>query len=323
MRSLSAILLASAILIPEIGVAQSGSTVTQLTGDSIAAAVAPAAKKKKGGLFGKVKGLAKNKVVKTVAKAALCTAVPGGSMIAGALDAAETKNVAGAAGAVATGGGGGCMPGMAGMAAPKGAGAAGIGAAGIGAAGVGALGAAVTGAGLPGQPSTGMPAMAMSPEQLKQMQEQYGKMGMDTAQLRAMQAMMAGMQGAPPAGAAVTPAGPQPVSGAPALSREKGRILVRHLPWSPGSDGLQAGGEPMFGMAMQEIAVEMKATTKRYKIEARVEEQGGKAQNRLLSQKRGAAIRTALAARGVSADRISVSDGKSDKDPRIIVSEGK
>jgi outer membrane protein OmpA-like peptidoglycan-associated protein len=317
MRSLSAVLLASAILIPEIGAAQSGSAVTQLTGDSIAATVAPVVKKKKGGLFGKVKGLAKNKVVKTVAKAALCTAVPGGSVIAGALDAAEKKDVAGAAGAVA-GGGGGCMPGMAGMAAPKGAGAAGI-----GAAGVGALGAAVTGAGLPGQPSTGMPAMAMSPEQLKQMQEQYGKMGMDTAQLRAMQAMMAGMQGGPPADAPVAPAGPQPVSGAPALSREKGRILVRHLPWSPGSDVLQAGGEPMFGMAMQEIAVEMKATTKRYKIEARVEEQGGKTQNRLLSQKRGAAIRTALAARGVSADRLSVSDGKSDKDPRIIVSEGK
>ena len=335
MRSLLAVLLASAILIPEIGAAQSGSAVTQLT-DSTAAAAAPAAKKKKkGGLFGKVKGLAKNKVVKTVAKAALCTAVPGGSMIVGALDAAETKNVAGAASAALSGGagGGGCMPGMAGMAAPTGPGAGGIGAAAAGAAGVGALGAGVgalgagvTGAaGIPGQPSTGMPAMAMSPEQMKQMQEQYSKMGMgmDTAQLRAMQAMMAGMQGGPPAGAAVAPAGPQPVSGAPALSREKGRILVRHLPWSPGSDVLQAGGEPMFGMAMQEVAVAMKATAKRYKIEVRVEEQGGKAQNRLLSQKRGAAVLAALAARGVSADRLSVSDGKSDKDARIIVSEAK
>ncbi len=321
MRSFLAVLLVFVFLAPERGSAQSGAAVSAAVADSIPAAAAPAVKKKKGGMFGKVKGLAKNKIVKTVAKAALCTAVPGGSMIVGALDAAETKNVAGAASTVATGGGS-CMPGMAGMAGPPGPGAAGIGAAGIGAAGVGALGAGVTGAGVPGQPSTGMPGMAMSPEQLKQMQEQYGKMGMDTAQLRAMQQMMAGMPGAPPAEAAAA-SGPQPVSGAPALSREKGKLLLRHLPWLPGSEALQPGGVPMFGMVMQEVALVMKATVKRYKIEARVEEQGEKAQNRLLSKKRAGAILAALSARGVPADRLSLSDGKSDKDPRIIVSEGK
>ena len=102
--------------------------------DTIAATAAAVVKKKKGGMFGKFKGLAKNKVVKTVAKTALCTVVPGGQVVAGALDAAETKNVAGAAGAAGSalsgGGGGGCMPGMAGMAAPAGAAAGGIGAAG-------------------------------------------------------------------------------------------------------------------------------------------------------------------------------------------------
>jgi hypothetical protein len=184
MRSVLAVLLASAILVPEIGAAQSGSTVAQVTDDSTAAATVPAAKKK-GGLFGKVKGVAKNKVVKTVAKAALCTAVPGGQVIAGALDAAETKNVAGAATSAATGGSS-CMPGMAGM-----AGAPSPGAAGIGAAGVGALGAAASGVGLPGQPSTGMPGMAMSPEQMKQLMEQYRKAGMDPAQIQMMQQMMA------------------------------------------------------------------------------------------------------------------------------------
>ena len=183
MRSLLAVLLASAILVPEISAAQSGSTVAQATGDSTAGAVP--AEKKKGGLFGKVKGLAKNKVVKTVAKTALCTAVPGGSMIAGALDAAETKNVAGAAATAATGGSS-CMSGMAGM-----AGHANPGAAGIGAAGAGALGAAVSGVGLPGQPSTAMPGMAMSPEQMKQLMEQYRKAGMDPAQIQMMQQMMA------------------------------------------------------------------------------------------------------------------------------------
>jgi len=200
MRSVLAVLLASAILVPEIGAAQSGSTVAQVTDDSTAAATVPAAKKK-GGLFGKVKGVAKNKVVKTVAKAALCTAVPGGQVIAGALDAAETKDVAGAATSAATGGSS-CMPGMAGM-----AGAPSPGAAGIGAAGAGALGAAVTGAEIPGQPSTGMPGMAMSPEQMKQLMEQYRKAGMDPAQIQMMQQMMASQA------AAAAASGAKPESG--------------------------------------------------------------------------------------------------------------
>lgn len=314
MRSLLAVLLAFTFLAPESAAAQSGTAVAPGVADSTPAAAAPTKKK---GLFGKVKGVAKNKIVKTVAKAALCTAVPGGQLIAGALDAAETKNVAGAATTVATGGGSSCMPGMAGMAARPSAGPAGI-----GAAGLGAIGAAVSGGGLPGQPSTGMPGMAMSPEQMKQLMEQYRKAGMDPAQIQMMQQMMAGMPGASQVEAAAG-SGPEPASGAPTLSREKDRMLVRQLPWLPGSEALQPGGEPMFGIAMQEVALAIQATAKRYKIEARVEEQGGKAQNQLLSQKRAAAVLAALTARGVSVERLAVSDGKSDKDPRIIVSEGK
>ena len=217
MRSVLTVLLASAILIPEIGTAQSGSTVGEAT-DSTAATVAPAAKKK-GGLFGKVKGIAKNKVVKTVAKVALCTAVPGGSMIAGALDAAETKNVAGAAASAVTGGSS-CMPGMAGMAGKANPAAAAIGAAGggalgavgagaLGAAGAGALGAAVSGVGLPGQPSAGMPGMAISPEQMKLLMEQYRKAGMDPAQIQMMMQQMMASQAA----AAAAASGAQPKSG--------------------------------------------------------------------------------------------------------------
>jgi hypothetical protein len=207
MRSLLAVLLAFTFLAPEVGAAQSGTAVAPGVGDSTPVAAAPAAKKK-GGMFGKVKGLAKNKIVKTIAKAALCTVVPGGQVVAGALEAAETKNVAGAASTALSGGGGaGCMPGMAGMAAPTGPGAAGI-----GAAGVSALGAAVTGAGVPGQPSTGMPGMAMSPEQMKQLMEQYRKAGMDPAQIQMMQQMMAGQPGSPQAEAAAASV-PEPASG--------------------------------------------------------------------------------------------------------------
>src|SRR3954468_6597005 len=67
--------------------------------DSTGTTQAPAPKKK--GMFGKVKGLAKSKLVNTVAKVALCTAVPGGQVIAGALDAKKSKNAAGVAGAAA------------------------------------------------------------------------------------------------------------------------------------------------------------------------------------------------------------------------------
>ncbi len=69
--------------------------------------------KTKGGLFGKAKKLAKNKVVKTIAKTAVCTMVPGGQAIAGAIDAAGADNTGEAAqGAAAAASGSTCMPGM-------------------------------------------------------------------------------------------------------------------------------------------------------------------------------------------------------------------
>ncbi len=84
---------------------EAGDTAPEPTADS-----APAPKKK--GLFGKVKGVAENKVVQSVAKTAACTMVPGGQVIAGAIDAASSKSageaVSGAAGAAA---GTSCMPG--------------------------------------------------------------------------------------------------------------------------------------------------------------------------------------------------------------------
>jgi len=69
--------------------------------------------KKHGGLFGKAKSLAGNKVVKSVAKVAACTMVPGGQAIAGAIDASDAKNAGAAAqGATAAATGTACMPGM-------------------------------------------------------------------------------------------------------------------------------------------------------------------------------------------------------------------
>src|SRR3954451_9167482 len=101
---------------PSIGIAQSGSAAP--AGVAAQDTTQPAPKKsgglfhKKAGLFGKMKGLAESKVVNSVAKTALCTAVPGGSLVASALDAKKAKSATGAAANVATASGGSCMPGM-------------------------------------------------------------------------------------------------------------------------------------------------------------------------------------------------------------------
>jgi hypothetical protein len=290
MRAIHLVLLGFVLSIPVAAVAQSEAPALAEAGDSAESdSVAP----KKNGMFGKVKGLARNKVVRQVAKAALCTAVPGGQVIAGAIDAAETKDVAGAAATAATGGGSNCMPGMAGQ----------------GLAGAAGAGAGAVGTGLPGQPVTGMPGMAMSPEQMKQMQDQYQSMGMDPAQ---MQQVMAGMAGAP---------GADGVSEGPSLTTEKGRLVLRDLPWVQGSERVLQGSEAAFGQAVRDLAQAILATSGTYRIEARVEDQGGKKESRLLASRRAAAVLSALTAEGVPAARLETSDGGSDKDPRIVVSK--
>jgi hypothetical protein len=201
MRATPVIVLAFALATAQAGGAQSAPTPSAVS-DSTTPAATAAPKKK--GMFGKIKGLAKNKVVKTVAKAALCTAVPGGQVIAGALDAAETKNVAGAATTAVTGGSSSCMPGMTGNGMAGAAAAAGMGAAAGGGGGV---------PGMPGgMPGGAMPGTAMSPEQMKQMMEQYSKMGMDPAQIQAMQQMMSAMPGAPTAATAAGAPAAEPAS---------------------------------------------------------------------------------------------------------------
>jgi hypothetical protein len=141
--------------------AQSPASTTSDPDSSASPADAPPEGKKKGGLFGKVKGLAGNKTVQAVAKTAACTVVPGGQVIAGAIDAASSENVGeAAAGAAGAAGGQTCMPGgIGGMGMDAGAAAAGS------MPGLGGVGSAVGSAGALGTP--GLPAGAMG----------YGAMG--------------------------------------------------------------------------------------------------------------------------------------------------
>jgi hypothetical protein len=138
--------------------AQSGGT-TAATPDSVVPSPdsTPVEAKKKGGLFGKAKKFVGNKAVQQVAKTVACNMVPGGQVVAGAIDAASSKDVGeaaeGAAGAAAgqtcmpVGMGGGAMGAAAGMAgAPGVPGVPGAAADGLAGSMIGGIGAAAPGA---------------------------------------------------------------------------------------------------------------------------------------------------------------------------------
>jgi hypothetical protein len=321
---------------PSIGSAQSGS----VAGNSVAAQDStPPAPKKKGGLFGKVKGLTKNKLVNTVAKTALCTAVPGGSMIASAVEAKKAKGVKDAAGAAAnlTGASSGsCMPGM-GLAGKLGSAAS--------------MASAVPGVGVPGLPTTGLQGAALSaaqlnqpasmpggmvvrPEQLKQMEEQYRKMGMKPEQIKAMEAQIQAQQlpmsaagGMPDQVAPSMPAAPAALSiaaaGQPGLSSEAGFLVVRGLAWMPATAVIRPDAQASFGLAMRDLASAVHQSGKHYKVVARVEDQGKKTLTRKLSQQRAAAVVAGLAAQGITAAQVKAGEGSADKDARILLQETK
>jgi hypothetical protein len=342
MRSIYLAVFALTFVVPARVAAQSGTTqaaVSEPTPDS-----AQAAPKKKGGMFGKVKGLAKSKIVKTVAKVALCTAVPGGQVIAGALDAAETKSVAGAANTALSGGSSSCMPGM-GMAGKGMAGAAAAGMAGNGLAGAAGMGvASLAGGGVPGMPG-GMPSGAMSgggmsPEQMSQMMEQYKKMGVPPAQIAAMQQMMAAQmaQAAPGAaagspGAVATPpasaAAPSEGAGKPIefspqllLDLKKGKTAIRNIDWVAGTASLTAAGNEPFNQAMSQIAAALTQAGGKYRLDLYFDKRYDDVGVKTLGPQRFTLIQTALGKGGLGTTPGGVpkaGNTKKDKDPRLEI----
>ena len=308
MRSIHVVMVALALIGPLPILAQSEAPASSDT-------TVPAPKKH--GLFGKAKSLSKSKVVNQVAKAALCTAVPGGQVIAGAIEAKENKDIAGGATTAALSGGkSGCMPGMNGLA---------------GTAGVPGMPGATPGAGMSAsqlkqlQAQGPTPGTGMSAKQMKEMEAQYLRMGVTPAQIKAMQQQMQALPQAPAGADAETTATGAVYGGlgTPALTREKNRLVVRQLPWMPGSEGVIEGAGPTFGLSIRDLAAAIQATSTRYRIEVRVEDQGGKSETKALARKRAEAVLAALTAEGVPAERLTASDGGGDKDPRTVVSETK
>ena len=348
MRPMHLAMLAFALALPVAGAAQS---------PAVPDTSQPAPKKgglfgKKGGLFGKAKALTQNKIVQTVAKTAACNMVPGGQLIAGAMSKGSAAKsgkdaAAGAALGAATGKSNPCGAGL--------AGSLGVGGPAQGIAGVGIPGMPTTGMPTTGMPGAGMsadqmqqmaqqyrkmgmnpeqvramqqqmqgsasssPGAGISPEQLKQMQDQYKAMGMDPAQIQAMQQAMTGMASPGAEGAST----PNPGASTPAMSKEKGRLVLRQLPWTPGSEAITAGAEPDFSRALGDLAATMVNGTQRYKVEVRVEDQHNGGKSRQLAQRRAAVVIAELIRQGMPQPRLVPADGGSDKDPRLLISETK
>ncbi|MBA3345182.1 MAG: hypothetical protein H0T44_07750 [Gemmatimonadales bacterium] len=313
MRFVHLMLIGFALNVSGTAAAQSVAPAAAAVGDSTDSV--PEAPEKKG-LMGKVKGLAKNKVIKQVAKAALCTVVPGGQVIAGALDAAENKSVAGAATTALTGGSSSCMPGMMGM------------------AGAAAPGAGTPAAGLAGQPGMGM--SGMSPEVMKQMQAQMAAMqGGGTAQgTGPMDAMMAQMgqmpngAGGMPPGAAEMPSDAMDMEPAKAIEvssdvagdLKKGKTAIRNIAWAPGAGTVSPAGSEAFGRAMAQLAAAMKQAGGSYRLDLYMEKQSADVVLRKLGPQR---LSTAHAAvmKGATAKTaqalLQIGKAQKDEDPRL------
>ena len=119
-----------ALLALAANLAAQDSILAATAGPATTDSVVEAPKKKKKGFFGKMKDAAKNKTVQQVAKVAACTMVPGGQMVAGAIDAASSASDGDAAGTAS--GAAGAATGSSCLGTPGGAGMGGMsGAAGV------------------------------------------------------------------------------------------------------------------------------------------------------------------------------------------------
>lgn len=256
----------------------------------------PAPKKK--GMFGKLKSIAGNKTVQTVAKVAACTMVPGGQFVAAGIDAAGNAadgNVAGAAtGAAGAATGSACAGAIGGIggAAAGGAPVPGMGAGmgsipGVAGSAATIAGAMTAGSGLPDDGTGGQPAQ-LSAKDEKKMRSMLKKQGMSEDQINSTMAMYkqqgqpqvpsmpdagsyaAGQPGAPPVAAVAA----QPV-GLPEdydAQLKAGKLVLIDLPWKGSSAELIAGTEDGVRITFVKIVESLNLTQGTYRVDVYVTE---------------------------------------------------
>ena len=256
-------------------------------------------KKKGGGLFGKVKGVAKNKVVQSVVKTAACTMVPGGQYVAGAIDAAANKNAATGAAGAATGSS--CMSGLGGMGMTPGV----PGGQAANLANVQAAQAAAGGAGN-AQMMAAMQMQAMT-AQLAQMQRMSGAAG-------AMPGTMPGMPGGGMTGEGMG----QPI----AITAEKNKTVIRNIDWVPGTGAVSATGAAPFQQALIQAGTAVLQAGGSYRLDLYMDKQSPDAGAKSLGSQRLASVQSAFLSGPMAGQPNAVplvGKIKRDGDPRLEI----
>ncbi len=284
---------------------------------------------KKKGVFGKLKSVAGNKTVQSVAKVAACTMVPGGQFVAAGIDAASSAAAGSATGAVQ--GAAGAATGSACFGGAPGGGVAG--AAGTAAMGAGAvLGATGMGAGMPSmaQPGGNPGAAPLSPKDEKQMRGMMKKQGMTDEQINStlatyrqyQQGQAAAPDGSRSGGqenfpATAPGAGSQPV-GLPDdydSQLKAGKLVLIDLPWNGTSAEFVAGTEDGVRISFVRIVESIRSNPGTYRVSVYVAET-----DRGVAQARAKAVIVFLTDAGLSAGerlggKTTVAAGS--KQPRI------
>ncbi len=285
---------------------------------------------KKGGMFSKMKGLAHNKTVQNIAKAAVCTAVPGGSLVVGAIDAKQNKSagsLVGGAAAAAAGAGAGCMPGMGSLAGMGGLGGVG------GASGM--MGAALGG----GVPKPGLAGAALSgvatAGRMAAMQKAMGAAGgaaPGSAQLAAsggnvqtmtaqMHAMAAQRQMANGGAALQTDAPGQQLQVPGDLKGDlaKGKLVIKKVDWVQHGNLPSASSQQTLTDVMTSIGAAIKQSGAKYRVDVYVGKDYQDTEAKPLAASRITTVIGLMNDGAQVGDAVQPGKAERDKEPRIEI----
>lgn len=295
--------------------AQTVDSLTKMKSEgSIAAAPADTAVHKKG-MFGKLKGVAHNKTVQNITKAAVCTAVPGGQYMIGAAEAAKNKTsvTSGVANAQS------CIPGMPGAAGGMG-----------GLGGKGALaGAAMGAAGSLGGGGVGT-AMA-SARGLSAVPKMPGGAAMTTTAqgLAGMQTAMAQMSAASAAtggtGDISTEASGEQMklSGAVADEIKKGKLVIKKIDWVHDNAAVSPSTTQGFMDLMMSAGQAMKSAGGTYHVDVYMDKKYADAESASLGAQRAMVIVSLLQAGGQLGEAVVTGKIGKDKEQRVEIVKAK
>jgi len=299
--------------------AQAADSLTKVKSEGSVATAAPVdtSVHKKHGMFGKLKGVAQNKTVQNITKAAVCTAVPGGQYMIGAAEAAKSKTsvASGVANAQS------CIPGMPGAAAGMGgvgglggksalAGAA-MGAAGsLGGGGVGTTAASARM--LPGMP--GVPKM---PGGATMTATAQGLAGMQTAMAQ-MSAASAATGGT---GELSTEASGEQMklSGAVPDEIKKGKLVIKKIDWVHDNATVSPSSTEGFMDLMMSAGQAMKSSGGTYRVDVYMDKKYADAEIATLGPQRALVIVSLLQAGGQLGEAVVSGKVGKDKEQRVEI----